>query len=211
MNRHSAASASSAKIARSWAFAFECTLARPARPSSLPQFPCPLSSSEAIKTEIILCKMFCVLLLPAPSCPLLPDLHWESWLGPAPTMSAIVGAESRRRHSSSPLAAAFAFVRIRFATFRRSFQFSFCLNKKILNLIFLRVSCSLTISESLSRMRVADFALLFSSFFSPHFVVIILGPCVCLCVCVWGNPVLAPAPKTILPPVPDLQLVFASS
>lgn len=128
------------------------------------------------------------------------ELCWLGWLTgwladwPAP-MSAIVGAESRRRHSSSPLAAAFAFVRIRFATFRRSFQFSFCLNKKILNLIFLRVSCSLTISESLSRMRVADFALLFTlccrlclyrrtSSWSSSALVCVYAPTVCVFVCV---------------------------
>lgn len=148
--------------------------------------------------------MCCCCPLAPPCCPLPPptrpasDLRRESFAGSAgwlAAMSAIVGAESRRRHSSSSLAAAFAFVRIRFASFRRSFQFSFCLNKKILNLIFLRVSCSLTISESLSRMRVADFALLFTltRLCRLRFVVIILvrsecmpTQCVSVCVCVRG-------------------------
>lgn len=128
------ASTSSAKIARSCTLAFECTLARsPSRSPALPPSPF-LVRCGAIKTEIILCKMFCVLLPllgPRLSPPLLSPLCLSAifaprelcWLGPDRSH------ESRSRHwSLSSLA--FAVVRIRFATFRRSFQFQFLSKQK---------------------------------------------------------------------------------
>lgn len=144
------------KIVHARIWMYTCSLSVPS-PSSPPS---PfLVRCGAIKTEIILCKMFCVLLpLLGPSSPRSACQRSslrESFAGSAPiaaTSRVAATGRSRLSHSQS-----FAFGS---PLFGARFSFSFCLNKKILNLIFLRVSCSLTISESLSRMRVADSALL---------------------------------------------------
>lgn len=118
----------------------------------------------------------------------------ESFAGSAPiaaTSRVAATGRSRLSHSQS-----FAFGS---PLFGARFSFSFCLNKKILNLIFLRVSCSLTISESLSRMRVADSALLSTLCFASSRLLhrrdhpralVALCVCVSVCVrvCVWAIP-----------------------
>lgn len=147
--------------------------------------------------------MFCVLLpLLGPSSPRSACQRSslrESFAGSAPiaaTSRVAATGRSRLSHSQS-----FAFGS---PLFGARFSFSFCLNKKILNLIFLRVSCSLTISESLSRMRVADSALLSTLCFASSRLLhrrdhprTLVALCVCVSVCVRVC-VCGPSPNAIL-------------